>query len=269
MPRLLDPAAVLEVAAALRGAASALFITGAGMSADSGLPTYRGIGGLYEDQATEDGVPIEIALSGAMFARRPELCWKHIRRIEAACRGARPHRGHEVLAELERRLPRCLVLTQNVDGLHQAAGSREVVAIHGDVHDLECTRCSWRDRVADYSGLPDLPRCPSCAAVVRPSVVLFGERLPEPALLRLESEVARGFDVVLSIGTTSVFPYIAAPVYAARSRGGFTAEINPGTTEISDAVNLRLRGGARAALESIFEAFATGSSAVTGREPAQ
>ena len=136
-----DPETLDEVAALCRQAERILFVTGAGMSADSGLPTYRGIGGLYHDRHTDEGVPIEVALSGAMLMSRPELTWKYLAEIEAACRGAQPNAGHMAIAELERRKPRVMVLTQNVDGLHRAAGSHNLVEIHGNLHHLLCTEC--------------------------------------------------------------------------------------------------------------------------------
>lgn len=229
-----------------------LVITGAGMSADSGLPTYRGIGGLYNDEDPEEGIPIEVALSGAMFRSRPELTWKHIMAIEKACRGASPNRGHEVLAELERYFERFLLLTQNVDGLHQEAGTREIIDIHGDVHELLCTSCDWRERVTDYAELEACPRCPECGAVVRPDVVLFGEMLPVHKTARLTEELERGFDVVISIGTTSVFPYIAGPVWMAARSGKITMEINPSRTEVTDVVLHRIRAGAATTLDALW-----------------
>ncbi len=251
----LDPPAISKVARLLGKVRSALFITGAGMSADSGLPTYRGIGGLYDSGATEEGLPIDVLLSGQVFARRPDLTWKYLAEIERACRGAVPNRGHEVLALLERRIPRCVVLTQNVDGFHRRAGSKEVIEIHGNLHELTCTACAWRERVVDYAALTIPPACPACRSVVRPEVVLFGEILPKPSLDRLEKELDLGFDLVLTIGTTSVFPYIAAPVSLARARGVSTVEINPGESEVSDLVDLRIRAGARDALDAIWAAL--------------
>jgi NAD-dependent deacetylase len=252
------PDAIAVLAALLDEDRSTLFITGAGISADSGLPTYRGVGGLYDDAGTDDGIPIEEALSGPMFRRDPGLTWKYIRQIEEACRGAEPNRAHRVLATLEQRLSRVVVLTQNVDGLHARAGSEEVIAIHGTVHDLHCTRCSWADTVADYSAMPPLPTCPSCGGVVRPNVVLFGEMLPVGAVGRLESELATGFDVVVSMGTSSLFPYIAAPVYLARQQGGQTFEVNPGRTEVSNAVHHRIETGAAAAMGALSDAMGLG-----------
>ena len=256
-PATLSHEVVETVAGVLARARSALFITGAGLSADSGLPTYRGIGGLYEERDPSDGVPVEVALSGSMFARRPELTWKHLQEIELACRGARPNRAHEIIALISERLERSLVLTQNVDGFHRDAGSKNVIEIHGDIRDLRCPRCGWHETVTDFSALSFPPRCPTpaCHAVIRPNVVLFGEALPVEPFQRLEEELARGFDVVLSIGTTSVFPYIARPVLIARSEGIPTVEINPGDSEVSDVVDYRLRAGARDAFKALWMVY--------------
>jgi len=241
-----------RVATLLARARSVLFVTGAGISADSGLPTYRGIGGLYEDAGTEDGIPIEDALSGETMTRDPALCWKYIAQIERACRGARANRGHEVLAEMERRISRAWVLTQNVDGFHLDAGSRNVIEIHGNVRTLVCTRCARTRTVPDYTGLTIPPACDACGALVRPAVVLFGEMLPAPAIAVLERELAQGFDLVVSIGTTAVFPYIAGPVAMARAAGVPTAEINPGRSAVSDLVDHRIVARAALALDAIW-----------------
>ncbi len=232
-----------------------LFVTGAGISADSGLPTYRGVGGLYDDRDTEDDLPIEVCLSGSMFRRDPARTWKYIRQIEETCRGAQPNAAHRIIAALERRLERVWVLTQNVDGLHAAAGSQKLITIHGDVHELICTKCSWHATVESYAGLDPLPCCPKCGAVIRPKVVLFDEMLPLDQLDTLRRELERGFEAVVMIGTTAVFPYIAAPVVQASESGGVTIEINPGTSEVSELVDLRLPIGAAAALEQVWAAL--------------
>lgn len=255
----IDPAVIREVAALLHASHSVLFITGAGISADSGLPTYRGIGGLYEDADTEEGMPIEVALSGAMLQKRPEVTWRHIARIEAACRGARFNRAHAIIAELEKRLPRVWVLTQNVDGFHRAAGSEKVIEIHGDVHQLACTRCTWRDVVPDFAALAIPPRCERCGGLIRPAVVLFGEWLPEAAVAEHAAQLQRGFDLIFSVGTTSAFPYIGDPVVSASRAGLPTVEINPGETEVSHHVQYRIRAGARDALEALWRAFDAGA----------
>lgn len=231
-------------------------MTGAGISADSGLPTYRGVGGLYDDGGTEEGLPIEVCLSGGMFRRDPSKTWKYIRQIELACRGAQPNRAHQRIAELERTRERVWVLTQNVDGLHAAAGTRNLIAIHGDVHLLHCTACRWATRVDDYAGLAPLPRCPECDAVIRPKVVLFDEMLPMDAIASLQREFERGFDAVVVIGTSAVFPYIAGPVELTARRGKPTIEINPGESEVSSIVDVRIRLGAALAMDALCEALA-------------
>jgi NAD-dependent deacetylase len=249
---LYSPAMSIEQARdILSRAESALFITGAGVSAASGIPTYRGIGGLYVQEATEDGVRIEEALSGRMFWLKPELTWKYIHQIERACRGARPNAAHVAIARMEARLARVWVLTQNVDGFHRTAGSTNVIDLHGDIHRLICTECSYVEEVDDYAGLAPLPRCPQCEFVIRPDVVLFGEVLPPQKFSIYQRELARGFDVVVSVGTTSSFPYIAEPVFAAARRGTPTIEINPERTVVSDAVSIRLAMPAVEALEAL------------------
>lgn len=240
------------VAAILGRAQRILFVTGAGISVDSGLPTYRGIGGLYHDRLTDEGLTIEEALSGEMMATRPDVAWRYIAQIEASCRGAQPNAAHRLIAALEQEKALVCVLTQNVDGLHRAAGSRNVIEIHGTVHRLQCMACHHGRKVPDYAGLRIPPECPQCGGLMRPEVVLFGEPLPELALARLESVLSRGLDAVVSIGTTSVFPYIAGPVLWAAQQGLPTVEINPGETAVSGVVAHRLRMCAAEALPELW-----------------
>lgn len=243
----------------LSGAKSALFITGAGISAASGVPTYRGVGGLYVGNATEDGVRIEEALSGPMFYLKPDLTWKYIHQIERACRGARHNPAHEAVAWIERRLERAWVLTQNVDGFHKAAGSTNVIDIHGDIHRLLCTECSYEEEVDDYAHLAPCPRCPQCESMIRPDVVLFGEILPAKKIDAYRRELERGFDVVVSIGTSAQFPYIAEPVFAAARSGVPTIDINPERTPLSSVVRVRLAMPAVDALSAIIERMGGGA----------
>ena len=249
---------VRPVAAALAVARRVLVITGAGLSADSGMPTYRGVGGIYDRGPTPEGLAIEEALSGEMMIARPDLCWRYILEVEHACRGAQPNRGHEIIAALDRGARSVCVLTQNVDGLHRRAGSRRVIDIHGDVRDLVCSACGHARTVPDLSELdasPLPPRCARCGAVVRPAVVLFGEQLPLEKLSLLQAELARGFDIVLSVGTSSLFPYIAGPVLAARRQGITTVEVNPGETAVSTIVRYRVRARAAEAFDAIAAAL--------------
>lgn len=248
-----------EVVARLLEARRVLVITGAGISADSGLPTYRGFGGLYNDAPTEDGMPIEVALSGDMMRRDPAITWKHLARIEATCRGAGPNAAHEMLAALQHRVP-TTVLTQNIDGFHRRAGSKDLIEIHGDLFELDCPHCGHHETLADYSGLTLLPPpCPHCLAHLRPRVVLFGEALPRDAIRRLEAVLSEGYDLVFSIGTTSVFPYIAQPFAMAGEYGALAVEINPGDTAVSAQADLRWRTGAADALTRLWRALPQGT----------
>ncbi|MCL2644909.1 MAG: NAD-dependent deacylase [Betaproteobacteria bacterium] len=242
-----------EVAALLDRSQRPLFITGAGISADSGLPTYRGIGGLYNDRVTEEGFPIEEALSGRMLVRRPEVTWRYISQIENNCREAGPNEAHRLIAEFEKKKPGLWVLTQNIDSLHRKAGSKNLIEIHGTVHRLLCTVCDFQREVEDYAGLALPPNCPKCGRQVRPDVVLFGEMLPRMALEQLAQVMEDEPDLVISIGTTSVFPYIAHPVWWARQNGVAAVEINPGDTEVSMIASHRLKIGAVQALTALCD----------------
>ncbi|CAF3331319.1 unnamed protein product [Rotaria sp. Silwood2] len=226
----------------LRHAKRVLAVTGAGISADSGLPTYRGIGGLYSDgKETEDGMTIEEALSGYIMNTRPDICWKYIYQIESACRAAKPNAAHKALVALQSKFEQFTVLTQNVDGLHRSAGTKNLIEIHGNIQDLFCTSCGHEKYVTNFESMKIPPDCERCGALVRPRVVLFGEMLPMRAVSKLYEIMEQGLDAVISIGTTSVFPYIAEPVLRAARNKAITIEINPGDTEVSHVVRYRLR----------------------------
>lgn len=249
----MSEAQLLAAAGVLGRAQHLLVVTGAGISADSGLPTYRGTGGLYDQRLTADGLRIEEALSGPMMARRPDITWKYLAEIEASCRGAQPNEGHRVLAALEAEKATFCVLTQNVDGLHAMAGSRRLIEIHGSLHRLRCTECSHARAVADYRGLSMPPRCPVCEGMLRPDVVLFGESLPMHALASLDEVLSNGVDLVMSVGTSNAFGYIAEPVMLAARAGVPTIEINPEDTVLSTIVDYRLRMPAAEALARLWQ----------------
>ncbi len=265
-----DERAIDVVIDLLRPARRLLFITGAGISADSGLPTYRGRDGLYSrdglygrdsvyrDGLTTHGLTIEQALSGPMLASRPEITWHYLFELERAARGGVPNRGHRVIAEMESYFDAVWTVTQNVDGLHSRAGSRQVLDVHGDLHDLLCTQCDYKVTVPDYADLAVPPLCPRCQGILRPTVVLFGEQVPEEKLDRLWYEFGVGFDVVFSVGTSSLFEYIAAPVELARAAGIATVEINPETTAVTSAVEVKISGGAASVLDLLWERYLVG-----------
>lgn len=257
-----DSHEIAAVARLMAGANRILFITGAGISADSGIPTYRGVGGLYDgDVRTREGFAIEEILSGRMFAARPELTWKYLWQIGAACAGAQPNAAHRAIAQLERDKPKVWVVTQNIDGLHRAAGTCNLVEVHGHAFELFCTACRHRFDVGDFflpnETEPQLPpRCDDCGGVVRPNVVLFEENLPPAAIGKLHELAETDFDAVVSIGTSAMFAYINEPILLARRRGISTVEINPSRTNISDLVDHRIELGAAAAMSRIMQRIA-------------
>jgi NAD-dependent deacetylase len=230
----------------LRGGGPVLVLTGAGVSAESGLATFRGPGGLWEGRD-----PTELATPEA-FAADPETVWRFYawRRKQAAA--AQPNAGHLALAALERERGDVLLVTQNVDGLHERAGSRRIVRLHGSLWTLRCAVESYVVENHDPDLAPLPPRCP-CGALLRPGVVWFGEALPEEAL-REAAAAARSASVVIVAGTSSlVYPAASLPV-AARDAGAYVVEINPEPTPLSPLAHERLPGPSGAILPRIVEA---------------
>lgn len=246
---------IIEVSHLLKKYNSILFITGAGISADSGLPTYRGIGGLYNGKITKEGIPIEMALAAQTLNTNPEITWKYLFQIEEKCRNAAFNRAHEVIAQMEKNFERVWVLTQNIDGFHRAAGSKNVIDIHGDIHKLVCPHCRWKTTVDNYAQLSLPPLCPECSSIVRPDVVFFGEMLPADKVQRLYEELVKGFDIYFSVGTTSFFPYISRPIYEAKLMNRPTVEINPGETRVSGLVDIKISLGAAQALDELWKCY--------------
>ena len=246
---------IKKTANLLKNSQNILFITGSGISADSGLPTYRGIGGIYDNKPTEDGIPVEMALAGNMLATKPEITWKYLSQIEENCRKATFNRAHEIIAEMEKHFDRVWVLTQNIDGFHRAAGSKNVIDMHGNLHKIFCPTCKWKKTIKNFTEIDIPPHCPECNTIARPDVVFFGEMLSEDKLNALQREMARGFDIYFSIGTTSVFPYIRHPMAVAEHLGKPAVEINPGKTEISDWVSIKISLGAVEALDLIWKEY--------------
>lgn len=249
---------ISQVAKILKKAEKILFITGAGLSADSGLPTYRGVGGLYDGKHTDDGIPIEEALSGEMLKRHPEITWKYLWQIGSACSGKKFNRGHEVIAFIEKMKPGTWVLTQNIDGFHRSAGSKNLIEVHGNSSELYCVNCNFKSTSEDLlSGYgPEIqlpPKCPKCKGLIRPNVVLFGEMLPEKALKQIYNLEAMSMDAVVSVGTSGVFPYISGPVLMARRAGVPAVEINPSDTGLSGTVDFKISAGAAETLDMIWK----------------
>lgn len=244
--------------ARLKGVHSVGAITGAGVSAESGIPTYRGEGGVYDDP--EQGDRTVDALSGPTLQSDPDRTWRAIAELARHAHGAQPNAGHHALVRIERALDRFVLLTQNVDGLHQQAGARNVIDIHGTVSDVLCMGCGVRGSLHELHRLSAAPSCDSCGGVLRPDVVLFGEMLPQAKVQRM----LRAFyeeipDAVIIAGTSALFPYIAEPVQVARQAGRLTVEVNPEPTLVTDVAEFSLRGTAGAVLPAIAEALAPGN----------
>jgi NAD-dependent deacetylase len=229
-----------------------LVLTGAGISADSGLPTYRGVGGLYTQGPTPEGYEIEEILSGSMWRRRPGLVWRYIRELALASEGAEPNAAHRVIAELEDAFA-VLTVTQNVDGLHARAGSEALVELHGNVLRLRCEACFHTGPISGYGALPDRPPCPRCSRPLRPDVVLFEELLDPGDLDRMGAFVEAGVDLALVVGTTAQFPYLLEPIWRIAAQGGRVVEINPEPVLPSDIVTAAVADGAARALPILLE----------------
>lgn len=220
-------------------------ITGAGVSAESGIQTYRGKGGVYDDP--EDGDRTVEALSGHTLIADPDRTWRAVGLLARQSAGARPNAAHEAIAAMERDVERFVLLTQNVDGLHQQAGSRNVIDIHGSIDEAQCTSCGTLKRFAreELGSIESTPRCERCTGALRPNAVLFGELLPTDKVRRIHEELT-GFqpDLVIIAGTSALFPYITQPVELARMAGKLTVEVNPEPTMMSERVDYSLRGKA-------------------------
>lgn len=236
-----------RVTAALARASRVAALTGAGVSAESGLPTFRGKGGLWEGHRVE-----EVATPEA-FERDPTLVWSFYEARRRAVAAARPNGAHRALARLEPRYRQFLLATQNVDGLHRRAGSRRLVELHGSLARIRCTRCA---AVAETLGAIEVlpPRC-ACGGLQRPDVIWFGELLPAGAL-EAAAEAAAHADVYLVVGTSAeVYPAAGLALLAAE-RGAEVFEINPEATALSPVCAGVLRASAGAVLTGVVEELA-------------
>ncbi len=207
-----------QAADAIRDARSVAVLTGAGISVDSGLPTFRGDGGLWRGRD-----PMRLATPEA-FAAEPGLVWEFYNERRRRAFAAEPNAGHRALVELARRRPTTLI-TQNVDRLHRRAGSEGVIELHGNLEDVRCTGCGETSH-RPGEALPDLPECEGCGGRLRPAVVWFGEALPAEAIERAAEAAARA-ELFLSVGTSSVVYPAAGLIDVASLAGATVIEVNP------------------------------------------
>jgi NAD-dependent deacetylase len=265
-----------ELQERLRAVKHCVVFTGAGMSAESGIPTFRDRAeGLW---AKVD--PAEVATPHA-FRKNPQFVWDWHVHLADAVRCAQPNDGHAVVSRLQDLIPRVTVITQNIDNLHQAAGSRNVIELHGnlmrlkafvdvdelfggDVSPLICRLCNGyavNDELDPYAGPEDLaaielkagsvPRCPACGALLRPDVVWFGEPL-DPGMLEDAFLAAETCDALICIGTSLEVEPAASLPWRALNRGALVIEVNPAPTPLSLAASANLRGGAAEMLPSML-----------------
>jgi NAD-dependent deacetylase len=207
-----------EAARRLSSARRVVALTGAGISAESGIPTFRGAGGLWKNFRPEDLATPEAC------ARDPRLVWEWYGWRQGLIARAEPNAGHGALAALERRLRGFTLVTQNVDGLHARAGSSDPIELHGSIWKVRCTRCA-AERTLEVP-VEEPPSCADCGAMERPGVVWFGESLPEDAFEAALSAVARA-EVLLVVGTSGIVQPAASLVETGRARGAFVIEVNP------------------------------------------
>ncbi|MGI8959092.1 MAG: SIR2 family NAD-dependent protein deacylase, partial [Bryobacteraceae bacterium] len=210
-------------------------LTGAGISAESGVPTFRGSAGLWKQFRPEDLATPEA------FARNPDLVWEWYDWRRGLIAKVQPNAGHCALAEIEQRIPQFTLVTQNVDGLHQQAESKSVLEIHGSIWKLRCTACSraWLDRSIPLK-LP--PRC-ECGSLARPGVVWFGENLPVAVWAAAERATAE-CDALIVVGTSAVVYPAAGLIGLAKSMGAKVIEVNLEVTPVSGLVDYTVTGPA-------------------------
>lgn len=227
--------ALERAARALAAARKVVVSSGAGISAESGVPTFREAGGLWEQHRIED-----VATPEAL-RRNPRRVWEFYEMRRRNMQSVRPNPGHFAIAEMERAFQEVVTITQNIDGLHQRAGSTRVLEVHGSL---------WRAHCLDHCGAvvepfpwpaPEVPPPCRCGSILRPSVVLFGELLPEGAMEEATAHAAT-CDVCLVVGTSgAVWPAAGIPLVARRA-GKLTVEVNPVETELTSELDLALRG---------------------------
>lgn len=221
-------------------------LTGAGVSAESGVATFRDPNGLWAQFRPEELASME------GFLANPERVWQWYQYRRHVIESVQPNPAHYALAELERMVDDFTLITQNVDRLHHRAGSRRVLELHGNLEDNHCADCGRPYREPVDISTPSPPRCPECGGLIRPSVVWFGELLPADVLAEAEAAAQRA-EVFLVVGTSAeVYPAAALPIVAWQ-RGAFVAEINPSYTPVSSYAHAVIREKAGVALPALVE----------------
>lgn len=242
---------IAKIAQHIQSASRISVITGAGVSAASGVPTFRGKEGLWKNFS-----PQELATPEA-FRKDPKLVWEWYDWRRGLISKCAPNAAHTVLSAWSKRYPGFTLITQNVDGLHEKAGTQDVIRFHGSLWHVFCQdRCKSSPREWFYDEVPLKsipPLCPHCGGLIRPAVVWFGEGIDGEVMNR--SIAALDCDVFLTVGTSALIYPAAGLVDEAHRRGAFTAEINLEETPASESVDLSIRGPAEAVLQQIEDAL--------------
>ncbi|MGQ0638818.1 MAG: SIR2 family NAD-dependent protein deacylase [Nitrososphaerota archaeon] len=229
------------VADRLQKAKKIVFVTGAGISQESGIPTFRGNDGLWKKYD-----PMQLATIDA-FYQNPKLVWEWYEDRRKNILAAKPNAGHVAISELAR-YKEVWVLTQNIDGLHQRAGSQNVLELHGSIITIKCTACDFKDKIT--SGFSEMPPYCKCKNILRPDVVWFGEPLPQDVWgdAMMHSSLC---DVMVVAGTSlSVSPANLLPIYA-KQNGALVIEVNPEETQMSASMDLSIRSTSAKALPEL------------------
>ncbi len=236
------------------------FVTGAGISQESGIQTYRGEGGMYDDEVAGDQVMDSLRYSS--MKKNPNRTWRTIAGMCRQIGPAEPNAGHHAISRIEEKCRSFALLTQNVDGLHQLAGTQNTIDLHGDIRDLSCMECGEKVRLSpkEIARFSHSPKCvehvigSNCGGTLRPDVVLFEEMLPTKKLERVQREFYEEVpDVVICVGTSAQFAYIIEPIMLARGAGKLTVEINPERTALSSHVDHFIQAKAGDVLPQLAE----------------
>lgn len=236
-----------ELIQRLRNARRVAALTGAGVSQESGLRTFRDAQtGLWAQYRPE-----ELA-SPEAFRRDPKLVWDWYAWRREAVKAVRPNPGHYALAQLEKRIPEFILITQNVDGLHRMAGSQNLLELHGNIQRVRCAECYTFTEIWD-DDTEAVPRCRECGGLLRPDVVWFGESLPRDQL-EAAVEAARGCEIFFSIGTSGVVQPAASLAFAAHNRGALVVEVNAEPTPLTSRADYVLQGKSGEILPGLVDA---------------
>ena len=235
-----------QLLARLTAAHSVVAFTGAGMSAESGVPTFRGNQGLWKKFKPEELANLDA------FSKNPTLVWEWYSTRKRIISQVQPNPGHRALVDMEQLVPSLVVVTQNIDNLHRRAGSSTVFELHGNIERNYCLECGARFEDEEIEFRDGIPHCRECSGLVRPDVVWFGELLPMDQWEGAELAI-RSADVVLTVGTSGVvYPAADLPMQGRRA-GAYVAEINPEPTELTPWVDEAIRGSSGQVLPVIVE----------------